>query len=175
MARVVFPGLLAVVVLSPLPFGSTLPWVWSLLSAVLGGLLVLWGIAVASGRLRVAVPLRRVWPAAVAFLAVVGWAAVQAAMPAVDGGGHGIWPAEMDGAALSLNPFDTHTAAMRLLEIESALNEARKTGEAGYSLIRHVDVLIALAGEADYLRGSIPRANTKTAAPADRRSAPAGA
>ncbi|KIC11284.1 hypothetical protein RA19_08035 [Leisingera sp. ANG-M1] len=66
-------------------------------------------------------------------------------------------------------------AAMRLLEIESALNEARKTGEAGYSLIRHVDVLIALAGEADYLRGSIPRPNTKTAAPADRRSAPAGA
>ncbi|OED47804.1 hypothetical protein AB838_14370 [Rhodobacteraceae bacterium (ex Bugula neritina AB1)] len=53
-------------------------------------------------------------------------------------------------------------AVMRLLELEETLNTARKTGEAGYSMIRHVDVLIALAGETGFLRSG---AHTKTAAP----------
>ncbi|MEW2914517.1 DUF6477 family protein [Leisingera sp. JC11] len=61
-------------------------------------------------------------------------------------------------------------AVMRLLELEEGLNAARKVGEAGYSMIRHVDVLIALAGEAAYLR---TRPNAKTAAPRDRRFAAA--
>ncbi|MEX0303943.1 MAG: DUF6477 family protein [Leisingera sp.] len=65
-------------------------------------------------------------------------------------------------------------AVMRLLEMECLMNDARKTGEAGYSLIRHVDVLIALAGEASYLRSSAAT-DAKTAAPAGRRSVPAGA
>jgi len=62
---------------------------------------------------------------------------------------------------------------MRLLELESLMNDARKTGEAGYSLIRHVDVLVALAGEAAFLRSYGTRADAKTAALADRRSVPA--
>ncbi|MBY6065507.1 hypothetical protein KUW17_02060 [Leisingera aquaemixtae] len=61
-------------------------------------------------------------------------------------------------------------AVMRLLELEDGLNTARRDGEAGYSLIRHVDVLIALAGEAGFLRA---RPNAKTAARADRRFAAA--
>lgn len=61
-------------------------------------------------------------------------------------------------------------AVMRLLEMESALNAARKAGEAGYSMIRHVDVLIALAGEAGYLRASGRSGDAKTAAHTDRRS-----
>ncbi|KIC14676.1 DUF6477 family protein [Leisingera sp. ANG-Vp] len=61
-------------------------------------------------------------------------------------------------------------AAMRLLDIESGLNEARKAGEAGYSMVRHVDVLIALAGEAAYLQSS-RTPDAKTAARMDRRSA----
>ncbi|MBY6138201.1 hypothetical protein KUV26_02015 [Leisingera daeponensis] len=61
-------------------------------------------------------------------------------------------------------------AVMRLLELEEGMNAARRAGEAGYSIIRHVDVLIALAGEAAYLGA---RANAKTAAPADRRFAAA--
>lgn len=61
-------------------------------------------------------------------------------------------------------------AVMRLLELEESLDTARRGGEAGYSLIRHVDVLSALAGEAGYLRSS---ANAKTAARPDRRFAAA--
>ena len=61
-------------------------------------------------------------------------------------------------------------AVMQLLDMESALNTARKAGEAGYSLIRHVDVLIALSGEAAFLRSSGRSGNGKTAARSDRRS-----
>ncbi|WP_264213477.1 DUF6477 family protein [Leisingera thetidis] len=61
-------------------------------------------------------------------------------------------------------------AVMRLLEIESAFNAARLAGEAGYSLIRHVDVLIALAGEAGYLHRPEHLRDAGTAAHADRRS-----
>ncbi|MDC0656781.1 DUF6477 family protein [Leisingera sp. SS27] len=57
-------------------------------------------------------------------------------------------------------------AVMLLLELEDGLNKARKTGEAGYSMIRHVDVLIALAGEAACLTA---RSKVKTAAQRDRR------
>lgn len=61
-------------------------------------------------------------------------------------------------------------AVMQLLELERALDAARKSGEAGYSMIRHVDVLIALAGEACLLRSSRTRTTKKTAAPQDRCS-----
>ena len=43
-------------------------------------------------------------------------------------------------------------ALMRLIEIESELNEQRTTSNAGYSASRHVDVLIAMMGEARILR-----------------------
>ncbi|WP_370401495.1 DUF6477 family protein [Sulfitobacter sp. JB4-11] len=54
-------------------------------------------------------------------------------------------------------------ALMRLMEIESTLEQQRTTADASYSLIRHVDVLIAMVGEARVLRAS-----HKTAAPAPR-------
>ena len=63
-------------------------------------------------------------------------------------------------------------AALRLLELEQELNNARKADDPGYSMIRHVDVLIALVGEAACLR-SPPRGagrQTETAAAMDRRS-----
>lgn len=46
---------------------------------------------------------------------------------------------------------------MRLLEIEQELNTARLSGEAAYSMFRHVEVLIALAAEAACLQGSTRR------------------
>ena len=41
-----------------------------------------------------------------------------------------------------------------LLEIEDELNQMRKEGNAGYSPARHVDVVIAIMGEARLLRAS---------------------
>jgi hypothetical protein len=42
-------------------------------------------------------------------------------------------------------------ALMRLLEIEEEHNDRRRAGDAGYSLTRHLDVLIAVVGEAALL------------------------
>tara|TARA_R110002012_G_scaffold12287_11_gene54948 strand:+ start:6552 stop:6848 length:297 start_codon:yes stop_codon:yes gene_type:complete len=43
-------------------------------------------------------------------------------------------------------------ALIQLIEIEAELNTQRKMADAGYSLIRHVEVLIAMIGEARLLR-----------------------
>lgn len=45
-------------------------------------------------------------------------------------------------------------AVMKLLDIEADMNMARLNGEATYSPLRHVSILIALLGEARLLRAS---------------------
>ncbi|MEM1101819.1 MAG: DUF6477 family protein [Pseudomonadota bacterium] len=42
-------------------------------------------------------------------------------------------------------------AATRLMEIEAGYNEARESGDGSYTIGRHIDVLIALMGEAALL------------------------
>lgn len=39
-------------------------------------------------------------------------------------------------------------ALMRLMEMERSVNDQRQSGDAAYSLVRHLDLLIALIGEA---------------------------
>lgn len=43
-------------------------------------------------------------------------------------------------------------ALIQLIDIEAELNAQRKMADAGYSLIRHVEVLIAMIGEARLVR-----------------------
>lgn len=43
-------------------------------------------------------------------------------------------------------------ALLRLIEMESAFEDMRQNNDAGYSLTRHLDVLIAMMGEAQLLR-----------------------
>lgn len=45
-------------------------------------------------------------------------------------------------------------ALMRLMDMEIGLNDQRRDKDASYSLLRHVDVLIAMMGEARLLRAS---------------------
>ncbi|WP_375227659.1 DUF6477 family protein [Roseobacter sp. S98] len=48
-----------------------------------------------------------------------------------------------------------HAASLlRLMEIEAGLNTQRLNGDTAYSLVRHVDVLIAMLGEARVLKAS---------------------
>ena len=47
-------------------------------------------------------------------------------------------------------------AILRLMDIEHDLNEKRKTADASYSVSRHIDVLIALMGEAQSLQEAAP-------------------
>ncbi len=51
-------------------------------------------------------------------------------------------------------------AILRLMEIERSLDDQRREDEAGYSLSRHLDILIALMGEAQLLRASQQKAPT---------------
>ncbi len=50
----------------------------------------------------------------------------------------------------------TAQALMRLIELERGMNEKRKEDDAGYSLPRHLDVLIAIMGEAQIMRAMRP-------------------
>lgn len=43
-------------------------------------------------------------------------------------------------------------ALLRLIEMENTLEEMRRNSDTGYSLTRHLDVLIAMMGEAQLLR-----------------------
>jgi len=45
-------------------------------------------------------------------------------------------------------------ALVRLVEMEDALNAQRQTGTGSYSATRHVEILIAMMGEARLLRGT---------------------
>ena len=56
---------------------------------------------------------------------------------------------------LGYGALPKHGAAlMQLMELESGLEAQRKSADAGYSLIRHIDVLIAMVGEARVLRAA---------------------
>ena len=45
-------------------------------------------------------------------------------------------------------------ALIRLIEIEDMLDQQRRTGDNGYSLVAHVDVLIAMMSEAQLARAA---------------------
>ena len=54
---------------------------------------------------------------------------------------------------LGCDSLPRHAAAiLRLMETEAALEDQRQTSDAGYSLLRHLDLLIAMIGEARDLR-----------------------
>ena len=48
------------------------------------------------------------------------------------------------------------SAVIRLMELERGIDDQRRIDDAGYSLRRHIDVLIALMGEANLLRDRLP-------------------
>ena len=47
---------------------------------------------------------------------------------------------------------------MQLFDIENEMNTARQEGSGNYSYARHVDVLIAIAGEAKLMQATTLRA-----------------
>ncbi len=48
----------------------------------------------------------------------------------------------------------TGAALMRLIEMEKEVNAQRTAEDAAYSLVRHLDILIALLGEAQLFKAS---------------------
>lgn len=45
-------------------------------------------------------------------------------------------------------------ALLRLIELEREVDEQRRADDAGYTLTRHVDLLIAMMGEAELLQAN---------------------
>ena len=77
MTRLTFVGLMALVALVPLPFASNRPWSWSMLSLLVGMLLVMWAVEAMRDRDVIAVSWRRIWPLLAMFAAVILWIVVQ--------------------------------------------------------------------------------------------------
>ncbi len=121
MKRLVFAGLIVIVALSPLPFASNRPWSWSLLSMVVGLLMLLWAVAAWRDRNLVTVSVRLVWPFLLMFAGIAGWFALQASPWTPETWHHPAWAAtravlgEPLAGAISIDPAMTLTALMRLL------------------------------------------------------------
>jgi len=76
-SRVVFWPLLAVVLLAPLPFASVNEWAWAPLTAITAAILSVWVVLLIIGKLRVAVPAKKVAFTGTLFLLVVIWIVAQ--------------------------------------------------------------------------------------------------
>lgn len=131
MVRFIFWALMTVVALAPLPFASNRPWSWSLLSLLIGVLLILWAITIflerkvyRTGRQRrslIQVRSVRHLPATLIFLGLIVWFAVQASIGTPADWHHPLWReataslGEPASAAISLDPVRTITSLMRVL------------------------------------------------------------
>ena len=149
--RFAFWSFVAVLVLSPVPFGSNRPWSWSLLAVLLGGLLILWGVQQAIAKKPPAVPIRRIWPTATLFALVIGWIIVQTIPHVPASWQHPVWHSatrvigdSLEGK-VSLNPFATVTALMRLLSYAGVFWLSLQYGRSE-DRARHVFFAVAVAG-----------------------------
>jgi hypothetical protein len=121
MNRLTYWILLVVIALAPLPLGANRPWSWSLLSLIVGLLLILWALSAFRDPGRVRAAWHHHWLATCLFLLVMVWAGVQAAGWTPVGWHHPLWReagaalgAELRGA-ISLEPDAGRETIMRLL------------------------------------------------------------
>ncbi|MCH7487992.1 MAG: O-antigen ligase family protein [Proteobacteria bacterium] len=121
MKQTIFRLLLAVVVLSPLPFASNRPWSWSLLAVLVGLLLATWSVASLFDGTSRGVGLRRIWPVLGLFCLAAGWSVLPTVPFTPWEWQHPLWN-DLDvvlerGMApkVTLDAYETRTALMRLL------------------------------------------------------------
>ncbi|MGB1547256.1 MAG: O-antigen ligase family protein [Alphaproteobacteria bacterium] len=116
-----FWSLMAIVMLAPLPFGGNRPWAWSLLSLLVGLLVVLWVVGAYRDRTMIEIEWQRSRLIVVPFAILVLWFLLQASGLTPSSWHHPLWEeaAGVLGApltgAISLNPEASKTAVMRLL------------------------------------------------------------
>ncbi len=121
MNRLVYWGLIMVLALAPLPFGANRPWSWSLLSLVVGLLLIVWALSVLRDTNRVRVAWSHHWVATCLFLLLMVWAGIQAVTWTPESWHHPLWrDAEAAlgtglSGAISLEPAAGAETIMRLL------------------------------------------------------------
>ena len=117
----IFWSLIALVVLAPLPFASVPAWSWGLIACITGILLIAWAARLVIDGETPPVGLHRIWPFALLFGFTLAWAAVQVLPVAPASWHHPLWRSVADtlghagDSSISLNPFATRTALVRLL------------------------------------------------------------
>ncbi len=120
--RFVFCGLLALIAIAPLPFGSNRPWAWSILSLWVGILVLLDAVAAFADPVRGESRfMKRIAIPAVLFIPVVIWIVIQATPDILPAATHPMWG---EAAAqlgrdmaeyVSIDPELTRNALMLLL------------------------------------------------------------
>jgi len=147
----IFRALIAIVVLSPLPFGSYRPWAWSLFAILIGVLLILWCFIVLKSQLRASVPMIRLWPVIIPFVAVLAWAFVQTISSVPHDWIHPLWTetthtlGKSVTASISLDPELTLTAILRTTTYGGIFLLSSQLGRDRYRA-HHSLVAIAVAG-----------------------------
>ena len=120
LARLVFLGMMAVLVWAPLPLASNRPWAWSLLALAMGVLLVLWAVA-AFFRPQLLRFGRALGVPALLFLGAFVWFLLQASPILPDSWQAPVWRAAGDAlgrpldGAVSVDPAASVGGALRLL------------------------------------------------------------
>ncbi|PWC52986.1 O-antigen ligase family protein [Azospirillum sp. TSO22-1] len=148
---VIFRLLLAVVLLAPLPLGGYRPWAWSLLALLVGLLAIGWSQGVLRGRARAPVPFGRLWPVALPFAVVLGWAFVQTLDVVPRAWWHPLWgeaAAALEApvaGGITVDPAMTRAALLRLLTYGGVFWLAVQLGR-DRSRAREAIVATALAG-----------------------------
>lgn len=120
--RVAFGGLLTLLVLAPLPFGSNRPWAWSLIAIGVAVALLIWAIGIYRTPGAIRIPWRRHLPATIAFGLAIVWFFLQASGITPSIWDNPLWSEarnslgiETLSGAISINPNASFDGAMRLL------------------------------------------------------------
>jgi O-antigen ligase len=117
----IFWPLVALTLLSPLPFGSVQAWAWGLLGALTGIAVLAWTVAASFNRELIAVPLRKISISAALFGLALVWAQLQGATWMPQEWSHPIWDeaAKALGApveqAIAIEHHEIGSVSMRLL------------------------------------------------------------
>ena len=116
----VFRGLVALVLIAPLPFGSYPLWAWPVLAGCTGLLLLGWGTLATSGRATVVRPPRRLWWAVAPFALALAWALFQTLPLSPEPWHHPVWRSAAEAlgtpyaGAISLDPAAGRASLVRM-------------------------------------------------------------
>ncbi|MDO9103694.1 MAG: O-antigen ligase family protein [Methylovulum sp.] len=118
----IFYSLLAVTLLSPLPYGSNRPWSWSLCSLLVAILGIIWAIQFFAAKQKAPFfqQVKSISDVLVMFFIVIGWALIQASIDFSGDLNHPLWQMQNEllqssSGSISLIPANTLTLLMRLL------------------------------------------------------------
>lgn len=118
--HIIYRLLLAIIVLSPLPFGGHRPWVWGIVSLLTAGLLLAWSVRAARTPDFRHLPPGILAPLAIPFAVALLWGIAQAS--GIAGPPHPLWaeaatalPGLSVSGHISLDPAASWAAIMRLL------------------------------------------------------------